>query len=165
MKYTPENIVSLEENEVFVFGSNATGFHGAGASGFACRNDARNTWRQDNWFLDALNSPQGSTKRIGKWAVVGVSRGLQAGNLGLSYAIETIKRPGLKRSTPLSNILDQIRELSLFAKEREDLTFLVTKIGSKLAGYTEEEIRDLFIQVTDLPKNVILPMEYEFRTN
>jgi hypothetical protein len=31
-KYTPENIVSLEPNEVFVFGSNTEGIHGAGAA-------------------------------------------------------------------------------------------------------------------------------------
>ncbi len=30
-KYTPENIVNLDENEIFVFGSNEAGIHGAGA--------------------------------------------------------------------------------------------------------------------------------------
>lgn len=32
MKYTPENINSLEPNEVFVFGSNLGGHHGGGAA-------------------------------------------------------------------------------------------------------------------------------------
>lgn len=32
MRTTPENIQSLEPNEVFVFGSNEAGLHGAGAS-------------------------------------------------------------------------------------------------------------------------------------
>jgi len=32
MKYTPENITKLEENQVFVFGSNESGRHGLGAA-------------------------------------------------------------------------------------------------------------------------------------
>lgn len=32
MKYTPENITKLEPNEIFVFGSNLAGRHGAGAA-------------------------------------------------------------------------------------------------------------------------------------
>jgi hypothetical protein len=36
---------SLKPNEVFVFGSNSTGFHGA--AGLACWGDSRNTWRND----------------------------------------------------------------------------------------------------------------------
>jgi hypothetical protein len=35
MKYTPEHITSLNPNEVFVFGSNLAGIHGAGAARFA----------------------------------------------------------------------------------------------------------------------------------
>lgn len=32
MKYTPDNIASLSDKQVFVFGSNESGFHGAGAA-------------------------------------------------------------------------------------------------------------------------------------
>lgn len=35
MKYTPENITDLKENEIFVFGSNESGIHGAGAAKLA----------------------------------------------------------------------------------------------------------------------------------
>jgi hypothetical protein len=35
MKYTPENITELKPNQVFVFGSNTAGIHGAGAARFA----------------------------------------------------------------------------------------------------------------------------------
>jgi hypothetical protein len=35
MRYTPELIEKLEENEVFVFGSNERGIHGAGAAAAA----------------------------------------------------------------------------------------------------------------------------------
>lgn len=35
MKFTPDNIVSLKKNQVFVFGSNEAGIHGAGAAKLA----------------------------------------------------------------------------------------------------------------------------------
>jgi len=35
MEITPDNIVSLQQNDVFVFGSNADGQHGGGAARFA----------------------------------------------------------------------------------------------------------------------------------
>jgi hypothetical protein len=37
-RVTPENIRTLKENEIFVFGSNIGGFHGGGAAAFAMRN-------------------------------------------------------------------------------------------------------------------------------
>lgn len=36
-QFTPDNIQSLEPNEVFVFGSNLQGFHGGGAASLAAR--------------------------------------------------------------------------------------------------------------------------------
>jgi len=36
-KYTPENILKLEPNQIFVFGSNLAGVHGAGAAWIACK--------------------------------------------------------------------------------------------------------------------------------
>jgi len=37
-EYTPERITSLQENEIFVFGSNIHGRHGAGAASYAYEN-------------------------------------------------------------------------------------------------------------------------------
>jgi hypothetical protein len=37
MRYTPENITELKDNEVFVFGSNQAGIHGAGAAKLALK--------------------------------------------------------------------------------------------------------------------------------
>ncbi len=34
-QYTPENITALQPNEIFVFGANKAGRHGAGAAAFA----------------------------------------------------------------------------------------------------------------------------------
>lgn len=41
MRITPENITSLKEDEVFVFGSNLAGIHGAGAAKQAVQFGAR----------------------------------------------------------------------------------------------------------------------------
>lgn len=40
-RYTPENIQSLEENEIFVFGSNTIGKHGKGAAKTAMKFGAK----------------------------------------------------------------------------------------------------------------------------
>jgi len=37
MKYTPENITHLEPNQIFVYGANSAGRHGAGAAKLALR--------------------------------------------------------------------------------------------------------------------------------
>jgi hypothetical protein len=37
MNFTPDNIISLKPYEVFVFGSNEKGIHGAGAARIACK--------------------------------------------------------------------------------------------------------------------------------
>lgn len=135
-------ITELLPNQVFVFGSNAEGFHGAGSAGFACRGTALNTWRKDQWFLDAMKSAVGSPKRVGKWAVYGVACGLQKGREGLSYGIKTIQRPGAKKSTPLSEIRKQVAELYEFAKANPQYEFLVTRLGEGYSGYTQEEMLD-----------------------
>ncbi len=153
-------ITSLKPNQVFVFGSNDAGFHGAGAAGFACRGDAKNTWRQDHWFNKALNAPLNSPIRQGKWAVVGRARGLQIGREGKSYAIVTITRPGYKRSTPLVSIRDDIIELFYFASLSPFYEFLMTPIGAGLAGYVNSEMADTFHKAIKkhgkLPPNITL---------
>ena len=133
-------IQSLEPNQVFVFGSNSQGFHGAGAAGFACRGDASNNWRTDLWFLQAMQSLVGSPDRIGKWAVYGVARGFQVGREGKSYAIQTVARPGQRRSVSILDIKNQIIEFWKFAKANPELEFLVSALGEGYAGYSKSEM-------------------------
>lgn len=156
-----KNITHLSPNQVFIFGANATGFHGAGAAGFACRGDARVTWRNDIWFLEAMKSPVGSPKRIGKWAVFGVARGFQEGREGKSYAIVTITKPGQKRTTPISEIETQIVELCDFARKLPDLEFLMTPIGGHYSGYTPVEMIACLVRALcragTKPDNLIIP--------
>jgi hypothetical protein len=156
-------INSLKPNQVFVFGSNATGFHGAGSAGMAFRGEPRNGWREDTAFLRAMKAPVGSPDRIGNWAVFGVVRGFQEGKNGKSYAIQTIVKPGLKRSTPLSQIKSQFVELFNFARQNKDLEFLMTPVGAGLAGYSNEEVGAVWEEAIrehgPVPSNIVVPAD------
>ena len=152
--------MKLGNNIVYVFGSNSEGFHGAGAAGLACRGVSENTWREDQWFLKAMKSPVGSKERIGQWAVFGVARGFQEGREGMSYAIQTIKRPGWKRSTPLSEIKEQLIEMGEYARLHSDLKFHMTPVGAGLAGWTNAEMKKIWDEVKDkMPENVVYPQD------
>ena len=120
-KYTPEFITRLDDDEVFVFGSNLRGMHGGGAAATAYRCFG---------------------------AVWGQGVGLQ----GQSYAIPTM--PG-----GVETIKPYVDEFIVFAKEHQELRFLVTKIGCGIAGFRDEEIAPLFADAMDL-KNVVLPLDF-----
>jgi hypothetical protein len=124
-KAAPDYIGQLEAHQIFVFGSNTEGRHGAGA---------------------ALMAKQ-------KWgAVYGNPKGRQ----GQCYAIVTKDLKQGKRSVPLAEIGTQIAELVEYAKAHPELEFLVTRIGTDLAGYTVEEIAALWKELS-IPSNVRLP--------
>lgn len=142
-------ITTLAPHQVFVYGSNSTGFSGAGAAGLAVRGTSANTWRTDEWFLRAMRAPVGSPDRIGKWAVFGVARGWSQGREGMGYAIETIRHPGHKRSTPLREIEDQLVDLFLFADKHPEWEFLMTPVGAGLAGWTPEEMAHTLARAVD----------------
>jgi hypothetical protein len=75
---------TLAPYEVFVFGSNDSGFHGAGAAGFAFSGTLANGWRACPKKQAAIKVPLGHPDRIGFWAVCGVVEGFQSGTSGRS---------------------------------------------------------------------------------
>jgi hypothetical protein len=167
-KYCDDFVTELAPNQVFVFGSNKTGFHGAGTAGFAFRGDFTNTWRYDKTFIKALRTPLGSLERIGRWAVLGKADGFQEGHKGASYAIPTVERAGLKRSIPLKEILDSLLKLTQFARQNPDKEFLVYLKGGGYSGYTKLEFAGLYKQwhkLTTIPDNIILRSEYDHRSH
>lgn len=83
-------------------------------------------------------------------AIYGKGIGLQ----GNSYGIPTKDR-NLK-SLPLKEISLHIRDFLLFAKENPNLEFLLTPIGTGLAGYKIEDIFPLVYQLGELPNNIRL---------
>lgn len=136
-KYTAPKI-TLSENEVFVFGSNLDGFHGAGAAGYASFGEFGNVWRKYNY-----NNRTDGWK--GRWNVKGVAEGFQEGTHGKSYAIPTVTKAGKKRSIPLKDIEASIMELLLFVDNNPHFSFFIAQ-GAKMGlnGYTPEEMASVY---------------------
>lgn len=78
-------------------------------------------------------------------AIMGQGVGLQ----GQSYAIPTMQG-GVETIRPY------VDEFIAFAKEHQDLTFFVTRIGCGIAGFTDEEISPLFKEAHSVG-NIVLP--------
>ena len=78
-------------------------------------------------------------------AIMGKGVGLQ----GQSYAIPTMQG-GVETIRPY------VDEFIEFAKQHQDLTFLVTRIGCGIAGFTDEEISPLFEKAHTVG-NIVLP--------
>ena len=115
-RVTPEDITELAGNEVFVFGSNLPGIHGAGAARTA-------------------------RERFG--AVNGVGEGLTGACYAFPTVSGPA---GLPETRQLSRErLEEARDrFYQTARELPDFTFLLTKVGCGLAGYPEEDMASLF---------------------
>ncbi len=121
LKFTPDNITSLGQDDIFVFGSNLAGNHAGGAA---------------------------RTALMKFGAVMGQGEGIQ----GQSYAIPTMQG-GVDTIKPY---VDRFIDL---AREWDQNTFYVTRIGCGIAGFTDEEIAPLFDKALDL-YNVRLPESF-----
>ena len=77
-------------------------------------------------------------------AIWGQGVGLQ----GQSYGIPTM-HGGVDAIKPY------VDEFIEFAKTRPDLTFLVTRVGCGIAGFTNEEISPLFAKAHEVENNVL----------
>ena len=78
-------------------------------------------------------------------AIMGQGVGLQ----GQSYAIPTMQG-GVETIRPY------VDEFIAFAKQHPELTFLVTRIGCGIAGFTDDEISPLFAEAHGV-ENIVLP--------
>lgn len=105
-------IEELEENEIFVFGSNLDGLHIGGAAKLA-------------------------HEKFG--ARMGIGVGLQ----GQSYAIPTMNG--------WNTMLFYCNQFIDLARHYPDYQFLLTPIGTGIAGYSYNEIEPIF---ADLPQNI-----------
>ena len=159
-------IEQLAEDEVFVFGSNVQGFHGAGSAGYAMRGTTANTWRDDVAFRDIMSGK--NPDRRGLWAVYGVGRGYQEGTSGRSYAIPTVERPGKAGCVDEAYFMAALREFVAYATGHPAQKFLVVKLGANRSegGYSYlgiETVRNCFDKLRSelaLPTNIVLPAEY-----
>ena len=78
-------------------------------------------------------------------AIWGQGVGLQ----GQSYGIPTMQGG-------VDTIKPYVDEFIEFAKKNKNLTFLVTRIGCGIAGFTDDEISPLFEKAHDV-ENIVLP--------
>ena len=157
-------ITRLQANEVFVFGSNLHGFHGAGSAGYASFGVSGNLWRKYNY-----NQAEIGWK--GKWNVKGISEGIQYGTEGASYAIPTVTRPGARRSISPDDIKKSISTFYSFARDNPTLIFYVSYgLCSSYCGYPLTELADLFV-VSSPPPNIFFSeqlgalLEYKLNNN
>ena len=122
MRYHDGNITKLEPNEIFCYGANLAGIHGAGAA-----------------------------KQALKFGAVYGRFGL----VGQTYGIPT-KDKNLK-TLPLPVIKSYIDIFEGVVRDRQDLTFLITKVGCGLANYQEWQIKPLFQNFYQF-ENVVMPI-------
>ena len=123
--FTPDYIDTLQPKQIFVFGSNALGYHTGGASGTA-------------------------RKKFG--AIWGQAEGLQ----GQCYAIPVDYGKNVRKDKEVKEAVDRF---VAFAKEHQELFFLVTRVGCGIAGYHDEEMAQFFIDALNL-KNISLPKSF-----
>jgi hypothetical protein len=59
----------------------------------------------------------------------------------------------------VETIRPYVDEFIRFAQEHPELTFLVTRIGCGIAGFTDDDIAPLFEEAQDI-ENIVLPEEW-----
>jgi hypothetical protein len=142
-EYTSQKITYLEENEVFVFGSNPLGING-------------NPEKYPNMSA--------SVATANGWVEQGEIMDNRLSNCGKAWGITTVTSPGAKLSKTPNEIGKGIQDMVLYAKKHPHLKFLVTKFGTENAGHSIDTIKGLFEKLKKfIPDNVILPKEFEVR--
>lgn len=119
-RITPEKITTLTDDEVFVFGSNENGWHGAGA--------ALTTHKK-------FKAPKGKGFGCHKHLTIKPS-------LLQTFAIPT--KDWYLDKLELKYIQMYIDRFIDYASTNSQVKFLVTEIGCGLAGYKPEDIAPLF---------------------
>lgn len=86
--------------------------------------------------------------------VYGAVYGEGRGPTGYAYAIPTKDRD--LKTLPLEDIKDYIKEFLDYCYENPGLTFILTPVGTGLAGHSKKDIARLFKECGRLPDNVYL---------
>lgn len=106
--------IPASENVIWVFGSNSSGIHGAGAALIA-----KNMFDAEFYVGKGLTGRSYAIPTKGKYE---------------------LKLPTL----PLNDIFQHIRDFRTFANASPEKIFWVTRVGCGLAGYSDEQIAPLF---------------------
>tara|TARA_R110000772_G_scaffold9769_7_gene31864 strand:+ start:4565 stop:5452 length:888 start_codon:yes stop_codon:yes gene_type:complete len=146
------NISTLKDNQVFVFGANKQGFHGAGSAGYASFNKWGNHWREEKYN----ENPYGWK---GLWNEKGKT-GAMVGTEGKSYGLVTVHKAGDKRSLTEDQMIENISDLYQVAAKRPALEFLVAQSDKTgLNGFSGKEMAKFFASAGNIPANVIFQKE------
>lgn len=133
-------ITSLSDDEVFVFGANLQGFHGAGSAGFASFGESGNVWRKHDYG----SKPDGWK---GLWNVKG-KIGAQVGRKGKSYALPTVTKCGAKCS-----LIPDFQPLYECCLRNPSLKFYFAQTATTgLNGYSASQMAK-FITQHPIPSN------------
>jgi hypothetical protein len=137
-------ITTLKDDEIFVFGANQDGFHGAGSAGYASFGVPGNRWRE----FDYGSKPNGWK---GKWNEKGKT-GPQIGTEGKSYGLVTVTKCGAKRS-----FKPDFAALYECCNRNHSWKFYFAQEGKVgLNGWTPEEMADFMLEAGPIPKNLYL---------
>jgi hypothetical protein len=144
MKTYKGYIGQLDSNQVFCFGSNPEGRHGAGTAKIAV----------DHY---------GAKWKVGR-GLMGQSYGLVTKNLrAFFYEVETGIEYELagRRSVSIEHIEHNIKELYEFAIENPEMEFFIayTPYGKLLNGYTIEEMAKMFCCI-NIPDNIVFNEDF-----
>lgn len=149
--WTGPTLTSLQPNEVFVFGSNPEGRHGAGAAKAAM----------------SFGAKYGNGRGLTGQSYAIVTKNLTAGYVsnGVTY-----HKAG-PRSVSESDIRAEIDALYDFARKNPDKKFLITykylttisgAPKASLNGYNSEEMLQMFVR-PDIPANIVFHESYKGR--
>lgn len=106
-------------------------------------------------FGSNLRGAHGGGAALQAWEEFGAEQGIGEGLTGQCYAFPTLKMNMQKRTfTELNRSRDQ---LYATAHALPGKTFLLTKVGCGIAGYSESKIKALFVNA---PWNVVLPADW-----
>lgn len=89
----------------------------------------------------------------------GATYGVAKGRNGDSYAIITKDLNKGIRSVSLSSIKDQLKELHGYTLEHDYDTFIISPIGTGLAGFSVKEIKNL-LKEFQWPENVYISSKF-----
>lgn len=151
--WSGKKITSLKENEIFVFGSNPSGIHGAGAA-----KDARAFGAK----ITVGRGLQGQTYALVTKNLEG-KEGFYEKSTGITY-----EKAGYRSVSP-KQICDNIDEMYECARNNPDKKFIVTyqhEIGfngtpkTSLNGYNSLQLLDLFV-TSDIPSNIVFHESYK----
>lgn len=149
------NIVALDDDEVIVFGSDKKGNHKGGVAQFALSNG----WAK----LGQSEGVPENTEQIHSYAIP--TTNLYEGDEIASEANPNQKWNYKELEEFQKSIHDEdepqqaIEKFTKYAAEHSEKKFLVTAVGTGLAGFSEKEMSEMFKPAAAL-KNVYLPMAF-----